>query len=96
MTDKIINRGWITSEGEFFPCAFHKHNETAKYIMENGLTKGHVITMICLIPDTLYGMLAVTDGDKATRRQRETLFDLCTENGYIFDEVVCLIEDLFE
>ena len=96
MENKMTNRGWITAEGEFFPCKFHEHNATAKRIIDEGLTKSHFVTMVRLHPDATYGMLATTEGDMTTRKQRETLFDLCTENGYIFDEVVCLIEDLFE
>ena len=89
-------RGWITAEGMFFPCKFHQHNETAKRIIGEGLTKSHFVTLIRLHPDTLYGMLATTEGDVVTKKQRETLFDLCTKNGYVFEDVAILIDDIFE
>ena len=40
--------------------------------------------------------IAFFEGDKVTRKQKETLFDLCTEYGLLFEDVAIFLEGRFE
>ena len=83
--------GWITGDGTFYECGFHEHIETAHTIPQE---KKRQQAMLKLHDSSDPVVFYEQDCrlNKITKHQRETLFDLCAENGYNFDEVTWAID----
>lgn len=79
--------GWITADGTFFPCCYGGHIDILDTIPEEKRFAGIMVKM-SYVDDNI----AFFEGDKMTRKQRETIFDLCTKYGHNFDKVTELLE----
>ncbi len=84
--------GWVTAEGKFYPCGVSFHTEALKDIPEEEYLGKPMVKISRSCGD----YLTFFEGHMVTRKQRETLFDLCAEEGLIFEEFTILLKGRFE
>jgi len=82
--DHTARYGWIAPTGDYFPCIYAGHSMAAVRIVAAGYAlSGHYGAEDAL---EKAGWIHLSDGAyfygrEATRRQMDTLFDICHHNG---------------